>query len=48
MGGLVYIDTNGNLKVGGNAEFAKNVTVNGTLAAGVISPFAGQRFTIVE
>jgi hypothetical protein len=41
MGGLVYIDTDGNLKVGGNAEFAKNVTVNGTLATGTISPLPG-------
>jgi hypothetical protein len=41
MGGLVYIDTDGNLKVGGNATFAKNVTVNGTLATNVVSPLPG-------
>jgi site-specific recombinase XerD len=41
MGGLFYIDTNGNVKVGGNAEFAKNVTIKGTLAANVISPLPG-------
>jgi hypothetical protein len=46
MGGLVYFDTEGNLKVGGNAEFAKDVTVKGTLAAGVISPLPGNDLTV--
>jgi hypothetical protein len=46
MGGLFYIDTNGNVKVGGNADFAKNVTVHGTLAAGTISPLAGNDLTV--
>ena len=46
MGGLVYIDTDGNLKVGGNAEFAKNVTVKGTLTANVISPLPGNDLTL--
>jgi hypothetical protein len=46
MGGLVYIDTDGNLKIGGNAEFAKDVTVKGNLAAGVISPLPGNDLTI--
>ncbi|MGA2911656.1 MAG: site-specific integrase [Candidatus Levyibacteriota bacterium] len=46
MGGLVYIDTDGNLKVGGNAEFAKNVTVNGTLATNVISPLPGNDLNV--
>lgn len=46
MAGLVYIDTDGNLKVGGNAEFAKNVTVNGTLAANIIAPIPNQDLTI--
>jgi hypothetical protein len=46
MGGLVTIDTDGNLKVGGSAEFAKNVTVNGTLAAGVISPLPGKDLNV--
>ncbi len=41
MGGLVNIDTEGNLAVGGNANFAKNVTVNGKLAAGIIAPVPG-------
>jgi hypothetical protein len=46
MGGLFYIDTEGNLKVGGNAEFAKNVTVGGTLAAGIISPLPGSDLSL--
>lgn len=41
MGGLVYIDTFGNIKVGGSAEFAKNVTVKGVLSANIISPIPG-------
>lgn len=40
MGGLVTIDTEGNLIIEGNATFAKDVTVKGTLAAGIISPLA--------
>jgi hypothetical protein len=46
MGGLVYIDTEGNLKVGGNAEFAKDVKVDGTLSANIISPLAGSDLTL--
>lgn len=38
MAGLVTIDIDGNVSVAGNATFAKNVRVNGTLAAKVISP----------
>ena len=38
MGGFVYIDTDGNLKVGGNAEFAKDITVKGIIFANIISP----------
>jgi site-specific recombinase XerD len=38
MAGLVSIDTNGNLKVKGNATFAKNVTIHGTLQAKIIAP----------
>ncbi|MCL6096364.1 MAG: site-specific integrase [Patescibacteria group bacterium] len=45
MAGLFYIDTNGNVKVGGNAEFAKDVTVKGTLATNVISPIPGNDLT---
>ena len=46
MAGLFYIDTNGNVKVGGNAEFAKDVTIKGTLAAGVISPLPGNDLAV--
>jgi hypothetical protein len=46
MGGLVYIDTDGNLKVGGNADFAKNVTVHGALATNVISPLPGNDLSL--
>ena len=46
MGGLVYIDTEGNLKVGGNAEFAKDVKVGGTLSANIISPLPGNDLTL--
>ncbi len=46
MAGLFHIDTDGNLQVGGNAEFAKNVTVKGTLAAGIISPLPGNDLTV--
>lgn len=38
MGGMVVIDTEGNLNVNGNANFAKDVTVKGKLAAGIIAP----------
>ncbi len=37
-GGLVAIDTEGNLKVMGNAEFAKDVRINGALSANLLSP----------
>jgi hypothetical protein len=43
---LVYIDTDGNLKVGGNAEFAKDVKVGGTLSANIISPLPGNDLTL--
>lgn len=38
MGNLVAIDTNGNLKVSGNAQFAKNVEIKGKLAVNLIAP----------
>lgn len=38
MGGLVSIDTRGNLSVRGDAFFAKNVKVKGKLAANIIAP----------
>lgn len=46
MGGLVAIDTQGNLTVEGNATFAKDVTVRGTLAAGIISPLDGSDLVV--
>ena len=46
MAGLFYIDTNGNIKVGGNAEFAKDVKIAGTLSANVISPIPGNDLTL--
>ena len=42
MAGLVTIDTDGNLTVGGNATFAKDVRVNGQLAANIIAPVPDQ------
>lgn len=42
MGGLLYIDTDGNIKVDGNANFAKDVSVKGTLSASTISPLPDQ------
>lgn len=38
MGGLVAVDTEGNLSVQGNANFAKDVTIKGKLSAGIIAP----------
>lgn len=46
MAGLFYIDTSGNVKVSGNAEFAKDVTVGGKLSANVISPIPGNNLTL--
>jgi len=46
MAGLVNIDTNGNLSVSGDATFARNVTVKGTLAAHIISPLASSDMVI--
>ena len=42
LSGLIYIDMDGNLKVGGNAEFAKNVTVWGKFASNIIAPIPNQ------
>lgn len=46
MGGLIYIDTDGNAKFGNDTEFAKNVTVRGTLSANLISPLSDQDLAI--
>ncbi len=46
LNGKVAIDTQGNLKVNGNAFFAKDVTVKGKLAANVIAPVPGSDLTV--
>ncbi len=46
MGGLITINTNGDVQFGGNANFAKNVTVNGELAANFIAPIPGKDLVI--
>lgn len=46
MGGLIYIDTEGNVKFGQDAYFAKDVSIQGTLSANVISPLPNQDLTI--
>lgn len=46
MGGLVKISQTGDLLVKGTAEFAKDVTIRGTLAASVISPLPGAKLAI--
>ncbi|MCL5439097.1 MAG: hypothetical protein M1268_03865, partial [Patescibacteria group bacterium] len=38
MGGKVYIDIDGNMRVDGNTEFAKDLKVKGTLVTNIISP----------
>lgn len=42
LSGLIYIDTEGNLKVLGNAEFAKDLKIEGTLSANLIAPIPDQ------
>ena len=46
MGGLIYIDMEGNIKFDGNATFAKDVSVKGTLSANIISPLSDQNITV--
>lgn len=46
MGGLVTIDTQGNIQISGDASFAHNVSVNGELAAGIIAPIPQQDLII--
>ncbi len=46
MGGLVTIDIDGNLSVNGNAVFAKNVSIEGTLATNIIAPVPGEDLVI--
>jgi hypothetical protein len=45
-GDEVAIDTDGNLRVNGNANFAKDVNVKGNLFANIISPIPGNDLTI--
>ncbi|HRN96400.1 MAG TPA: hypothetical protein PLD54_03065, partial [Candidatus Levybacteria bacterium] len=40
LGGMMALDRDGNLHVGGNAQFAQNVTINGGLFANILSPLA--------
>jgi hypothetical protein len=46
MGGLLTIDTQGNLSVSGDATFAKNVSVTGELAARIIAPVPNEDLII--
>ncbi len=46
MSGLVGIDTEGNFTVAGNANFAKDVSVKGTLSARFISPIPDEDLVI--
>lgn len=46
LSGLVAIDQQGNLAVGGDATFAQNVTIQGGLFANIISPLADSDFDI--
>jgi hypothetical protein len=48
MGGLVYIDTNGDLKVDGNAHFAKDVAVGGDLIASGSATFSKLNLSIAK
>ncbi len=45
-GGLITMDTDGNLYTAGNATFAKNVTVGGNLATNFLSPIPGNDLEI--
>ena len=44
--GGVYINSEGDLSVKGNATFAKNVTIEGSLFANIISPLPNQNLNI--
>ncbi|MBI4084381.1 MAG: tail fiber domain-containing protein [Candidatus Levybacteria bacterium] len=46
MSGLVWIDTEGNFTVAGNANFAKDVSVKGKLFASLISPIPDEDLVI--
>ncbi len=46
VGGEVKIDTDGNLRVNGNAYFAKDLEIKGDLFASLLSPLPGRDFVI--
>ncbi len=46
MAGLIYIDTDGNVKFDGNATFSKDVSIKGVLSTNIISPLPDQDITI--
>jgi len=48
MGDLVYIDTDGNLKVEGNAEFAKDVGIKGNLVASGSATFGKLNLNLIQ
>ncbi len=47
LSGLVAINQEGNLTVGGDASFAKNVTVSGGIFANIISPLPEQNIDFI-
>jgi site-specific recombinase XerD len=47
LGGLMALDTDGNLYVGNDAQFAKNVTIKGGLFASLLSPLPGNNLDIL-
>lgn len=46
MGGLIYIDTQGNVRFGQDAYFAEDVSVQGILSANIISPLPNQDLAV--
>jgi site-specific recombinase XerD len=46
LGGMMSLDKDGNLFVGNDARFAKNVTIEGGLFANILSPLAGNSLDI--
>src|SRR3989344_2436187 len=45
--GLIKFSSSGDIEIAGNANFAKNVTVKGTLAAGMLSPLVGDDLSVL-
>lgn len=48
LAGLVRIDSDGTLKVAGDSEFAGDVSVQGKLSAGVLSPLPNNKLVIAR